>query len=574
VSPACHEISLRPVRLQILRTPKTLDSEYDDSGHYCRRKDFTKMFEQPHGNITDQEMLDLAKQNAQKEAESKPFQSEEEKTDYIARHGNVVAVIGNPGIGKTTSMKKWVDQLVHGQMIAEVTFLFFVFIRNINFQKEASLLQFLLSGVLPQWKHSKDSDDWWLHKISTDRNVVIALDGLDEAAVDNLTAPAPVVNIYDRAKPLHFLLNLINGKLLPYARIIVTSRPNQLYHLHINHKPKFVVEILGLDEEAQNELGIQICCDKYKQVQETLQKNATVFAYCYVPVNFILTIHYLMENSSDTDFVSMTKVLSSACGKYSRGEQLRGENPKIAQLSKLAWNGFRQKQIVFGEVDFQQVDLDEITVQSFLSTSLVDNSDGIAQTILNGDKRIYFSHLIWQEFFVAVYLMLLASANEFKEVFEGLSDDRWEVVAQCLYGLCNARVMKLLSQSTNIRNKASQWKERKELLTNAAASYLKQCSQTEAKFEKIQFVCSWIHEANDQDLIDKLAPVFPCHISLSGTVLPSDVSNLFFILQYIPTPCTLDVDNCKFAGNAMKRFCLEASRLNTLVSFCFFSCCC
>ena len=54
-----------------------------------------------------------------------------------------------------------------------------------------------------------------------------------------------------------------------------------------------------------------------------------------------------MENSSDTDFVSVTKILLSACGNYSRGVQLKGKNAKLTELSNLAYTGFCNGQIIF-----------------------------------------------------------------------------------------------------------------------------------------------------------------------------------------------------------------------------------
>jgi len=242
------------------------------------------------------------------------------------------------------------------------------------------------------------------------------------------------------------------------------------------------------------------------------------------------------------------------------------------RLSKLAWNGFCQKQIVFEENDFKQVELDEITVRSFLHTSLVDTLGGIALAIMDRDKTIYFSRLIWQEFFVAVYLMLVDTVDNFKQVHQRLFDDQWEVVAQCLYGLCNATTIKLIKRLTNIPFEARLWKEKKELLSDAAASYLLKQRHGEAnkneqvEYDSIRTICSWIHEANDLEINKKLIPLISDHICFgTSIVFPSDVSNLFFVQQSSSKPWTLEVRNCKFRGNAMKRFCLEAFSSKTKV---------
>ena len=595
-SRAKGNILLSPVKLQISETPTRLDSDYDDTGHYCRRKDFERMYKQPRGNITDQEMLERAKQQAKEEAKNL---DEKDRVDHIDRNGNIIAVIGNPGIGKTTTAKKWGCQFLSGELMTSVTFLFVIMIREINFVGKTTLLK-LLSSILLHWKHSEESDEFWLKQIVSDRNVVIILDGLDEANVDEFTKPAsdednenagqvtigaPLVNAHEPAEPFHILLNLISGKLLPYAKIIVTSRPNQFYRLHPNHRPKFVVEILGLDEEARNKLGRQICRDKYKKIQDTLEKNSSLAAYCYVPVNFILTIFYLMENSSDTDFVSITKVLLSACGNYSHGEHLKGKNAKLAELSNLAYTGFCNGQIIFQRDNFKQAGLDDITVDSCLSTSLAEPLFSFWPTIMARDTRTYFSHLVWQEFFVAVNLMMVASGDEFEKALKHLFDDRWEVVSRCLYGFCNSSVMKSLEGATNISCEISLLKKKSDLLMKEAASYLEQLpphqvrksnehetsDEHKVEFREIQIICNWIHEANETDINEKLVPLIPDHISIGrGTILPSDISNLFFVVESFSKSWKLEVDDCTFSGNTFERFCSEASRLNTLVGPRFF----
>jgi len=592
-SPACPgkgKLLLSPVQLQISATPRRLNSDYDDTSHYCRRKDFERMYQQPRGNITDQEMLDRAKQQAREEAQTL---DEKDRADHIDRNGNIIAVVGNPGMGKTTSAKKWVGQSLSGDFVTNVTFLFFILIRKINFKNKLTLLKFLLSSILPHWGHSKNSDKHWLKIIENDCDVVIILDGLDEADVDDFTIEAPSVNAHELADPFQILLNLISGKLLPYAKIIVTSRPNQFYRLHFNHRPKFVVEILGLDEEARNQLGLQICPGKYETIQETLQKNSSVFDYCYVPINFILTILYLMDEDSDADFVSVTKILSSACGNYSRGKPLRGKTPKLADLSKLAYTGFCKRQIVFQREELKQDGFDKSTVDSFLNTSLADTSFVFSPTIMEGDKKIYFSHLVWQEFFVAVHLMLIASKDEFKNSLPHLFDDRWEVVSRCLYGFCNSSAMKLLKGATNISCEKTLLKEKRDLLVNEAASYLKKLPHHQirinnehetteghkVKFQKIQSICSWIHEANETDISENLVRLIPDHISIESAtnilqerpgILPSDISNLLFVTESFLKSWKLEVNGFPFSGNAFERFCSEAPRLNISVGPSFF----
>jgi len=579
VSPAGPKIIPIPAKLRSSTTMMQLHSDYDDTGHYARRKDFERLYEQSRGDLTVHDMLLLPKRIAEFDAQLISFANEKDKKVFIDRHGNVTAIIGNPGMGKTTLAKQLVVQFLDGQILPNNTILSFIFIRRIDFQKTMSLLEFLLSHILPHVNPSKEFGDYLLQKIAEDRDAVIVLDGLDEMFVDDFTLRAPAVNLHDHAKPIHFLLNLISGKLLPYARIIVTSRPKQFYQLHVDHRPRFVFEVLGLDEADRDQLAYQICPDKYNQIKEVFQTNIKLSSYCYVPINFILALHYLMENVQDTGFVSITKVISSVCSKYLRGEQVRGQSLELTRLSELAWNGFFRKQVTFGRHDLVEVGLDHDSLTSFLTPA---DAFGLAPALLSGDKRIHFAHLLWQEFFAAVYLMLSASADEFDKGLEYIWDEQWEFVTMCLFGLCNHSVVRYLLQTTSFHYASRQWKKKKDLLQKVVASYLhQQCNHLttnikgETTVEKgldlktIRSVCSWIREANDREVIENLVPLIAHRISFSDTILPSDVSNLFFVLQSFPKPWTIEVCNCDFLGNAMERFCLEVRRINALVGIHF-----
>jgi len=183
--------------------------------------------------------------------------------------------------------------------------------------------------------------------------------------------------------------------------------------------------------------------------------------------------------------------------------------------------------------------------------------------------------------------MLVASRDEFEKALEHLFDDRWEVVSRCLYGFCSSYVIKSHKRATNISCEKSLLKQKSDLLVNEAASYLEQLSpphqarktnehgtndERKVEFQKIQTVCSWIHEANEKYINEKLVPLIPDQIFLGirTSILPSDVSNRFFVVELFSKPWKLEVNGCLFSGNTCERFCSEASRLNTSVgsSFC------
>ena len=556
-----------PTRLQMVSEPQRAKNDWDDEGHYRKREDLEKVYLQPPGNITANEMFDCAQQMAQLDAQ-RVCKNEVAKVAFVNKNGNIVGVVGQPGIGKTTSIKTWCKQILHGEILPNATIVVLIFVRYINFSKQTNLLEFLLPAELRSWCHvHRNEVKNILEKLNESHRIVLAFDGLDEAAVETLSTRVPKVSLYDSADPLTFLLNLTSGNLLPLARKIFTSRPDQLYNLLGDNRPRFIVQILGLNKEGQNELGVQICRDKYQQLEQVLLKNPDAYAYCYVPVNFILTLDYLMQHGDRVAFVCLTRVLASACEKYSCSDHLehlnvpKGKKCELHKLSKLAWKGFLRKKIIFEEDDLRNVDLGQNTVQSFLTTSIVESAN-IKMTIMEGHKRSYFSHLIWQEFFAAVYMMLRMSHPEAETHFEELLDPHWDVVSKFAYGLCSHSVFYQLKQiipgcSTN------EWKAKKAALKQVAAN----CVEENVLISKLLKVCSWIQEAKDDDFARCVAEKLPkmIHISMYTTILPSDVWNLFYVLRHADTSPSLRVERCSFTGDSLERFSHAVAEANVKV---------
>jgi len=575
------ELHVVPVDLQIAKKLVQVSSDFKE-GHFHVRDDAIRFYAQRSGNFNENEMFLHAKYVAEQEADKK-FLTDKEKKAYIDRNGNILGFVGEAGVGKTTSIKKWVLWILDGKIVSSVSFLFFIRIRDIEFSKEMTVLQFLTESILPNWSHSETESHgnrWWIEQLYEDQQAVIALDGLDEAAVENLSQTVPKISLYNPTKPIYILMNLISGQLLPFARIIITSRPDRFYRVAPAYKPKFVFEILGLDEKGQDALGNQICDSWTGQVKSTLIKNPDLFAYCFVPVTFILTVDYLAKNSSsDLYDVCLTKILATAVISYWESDHWRRYElgPEFDKLSYLAWKGQEQMQIIFSMKQISDAGIDDETCQSFLITSILD-SGNIKMKILNGKKRIYFSHLIWQEFFAAVHLMLYASEEVFLKSLQHMFDDRWEIVMKFLFGFCQESAYQLVEElaCNNADYRPSSWQRKKEI---SIAYFQEQYSTWQAKdssdesldrstamWHKLLRVCSWIREANDEKVAQAFACIFRNGVILRGNVTPLHISNFFFSLRATNSRPPLVVQQCIFVSNSLQTFSEHVISMNIHVS--------
>lgn len=553
-----------PIHLQIVSEPQRVKKEWEEKRRERKRDDLEKVYLQPPGNITAKNLFSRARQAAEKVASSK-CTNEEAKNVYVNEHGNTVGVMGQPGSGKTTLAKMWCSEALAGQIFENATMVLLLFVRNVNFSKPMNCLQFLLPPEVYKWCHGYKPIDAnsILEKLDQDPGIVFVIDGLDEANVSNMYVQAREVSYDETAEPLAFLLNLMSGKLFPLAKKIFTFRPDQLYNLNIEHRPLFNVQIVGLTEKEQDELGANICGqERYSQIKQIMARSPGSYAYCYVPINFVLTMHYLKENNEQTDSVSLTRVLAYACDKFSRSHHLEHANVsneekcELHKLCKLAFEGLLKKKAIFEEKDLERAGLGKNTRQSFLITTIHELVD-IKTDIKPGDKRTYFSHLIWQEFFAAVYLMLVMPFKESKEHFSSFFDLHWDIVSRCSFGIGRKIVFEELKPIIPGCSKHD-WYRKKKLLGQLVKANLSQ--------QKILKICSWVHEALDNDLTKYVAKTLPEVIQLKEIIQPSKIANLFFVLRSAEQRPSLVVEDCVFMVDALERFVEEVASMKIVVS--------
>ena len=91
------------------------------------------------------------------------------------------------------------------------------------------------------------------------------MDGLDEAKID-FTKNHHKVSVNDEDFAEIFIMNIFQGTILENAKKLVFSRPRQMLELLDGFRPRFRVNILGLDEKSQMQVCEDICGDNKDQV--------------------------------------------------------------------------------------------------------------------------------------------------------------------------------------------------------------------------------------------------------------------------------------------------------------------
>ncbi|CAK8691444.1 unnamed protein product [Clavelina lepadiformis] len=553
--PVDLDTSIKFVKLEITTS---LNDDYDNldhAGHYNRREDLLQMFDS-QGNVLLDEVFDEALKRAREDAAKNSNNKEAE--NVLIKHGNIVGVVGQAGIGKTTLTKLLTTRILEKRILPDTKYLFYILFRNVDFTEKSALLDFLVtSNKISNWIHDEKKEEKIMQKLNQeDRHIVMILDGLDEASENMSSGRAKPTTLQKKCKPEQFLKNILSGHFFPNAKKFITSRPRQMYNLHKDHRPHFILNVLGLSQDAQKELCRQICRENSDEVLDYLEKHPDLSAYCYVPVNCILTmfcINKSLKEEQTASLRSVTGIMVFALDRYMRSEHIRGDLENIKKLISLAWNGILDQKIMFTDKDLKKAGIDEATVSNFLETKL--DSD-CKLKIFEGDKRNYFSHLVWQEFFSAVNLILYMSYQKFQKHVSKFGESRFEVIIKLVYGLCNLEIQKKLE--TILSANVLQFKSKISLLQKFALDKIPKAITDSKTTEKFLRVCEWIKEADLDDLTEAVTSVPATEIQLKGTIYPTDVTCFHYFIRKSTRNFTLDVGpRINFVGDSCKRFFIE-----------------
>ena len=398
----------------------------------------------------------------------------EAEEKFLQRHGNLVIISGQPGIGKTTLTKCVLHKMWESQLF-QPDIVFFIQFRKIDYNEKTDLLQFLAPATQSLMK--MEDRQSILKRIKENDKVFILMDGLDEALIDpkmknytscNITSD----NSYTAER---FIQNLIAGEILPYSKKMITSRPHRITQLqNTKFKPKVLFTIQGLDAEARKQICSNICGEDVElcgKILGYLQARPDLESHCHTPVICIMVMRRLrnkydtmeiQKNTNQVEFVeinTLTAIFVDALEKWLLEKLDTSGDAKfpIKNIAIFAFNKFVKRQLYFPCHELDEARVDSQYWSTFLNT------------FLNGNQEMYFTHLMWQEFLASVKLRLYTKKQEYeKEISHGtiltmLSNKTFEAVTtRFLFGLCNKHTLAVLLRCVSLEEGRNNEDERSE----------------------------------------------------------------------------------------------------------------
>ncbi|CAI5682251.1 unnamed protein product, partial [Oreochromis niloticus] len=323
---------------------------------------------------------------------------------------------GVAGIGKTVLTQKYSLDWAEDKANQDIQFIFPFTFRELNVLKEE---KFSLVELVHHFFNQTNQSGICSFE---DFQVVFILDGLDECRLPldfhkttTLTDPRKSTSVDV------LLINLIRGKLLPSARLWITTRPaaaNQIPPQCVD----MVTEVRGFTDPQKEEYFRKRFRDEEQasRIISHIKKARSLHIMCHIPVFCWITATVLedvletreggqLPNTLTEMYIHFLVVQAKVKKvKYDGGNETdphwNKKNKKmIKSLGKLAFDQLQKGNLIFYESDLTEcgIDIRAASVYSGVFTQIFKEEKQLYQ-----DKVFCFIHLSVQEFLAALHVHL------------------------------------------------------------------------------------------------------------------------------------------------------------------------
>ncbi|XP_051251733.1 NACHT, LRR and PYD domains-containing protein 3-like isoform X3 [Dicentrarchus labrax] len=323
---------------------------------------------------------------------------------------------GVAGIGKTVLTQKFTLDWAEDKANQDIQFTFPFTFRELNVLKEKKYS--LVELVHHFFTETKEAGICRFEEFQ----VVFIFDGLDECRLPLDFHNTEILTDVTESTSVDVLLtNLIRGKLLPSARLWITTRPaaaNQIPPDCVD----MVTEVRGFTDPQKEEYFRKRFTDEEQasRIISHIKTSRSVHIMCHIPVFCWITATVLEDVLKTREGGELPKTLTEMyihflvvqCKlknvKYDGGAETdphwSPESRKmIESLGKLAFEQLQKGNLIFYESDLTEcgIDIRAASVYSGVFTQIFKEERGLYQ-----DKVFCFIHLSVQEFLAALHVHL------------------------------------------------------------------------------------------------------------------------------------------------------------------------
>ncbi|XP_048020103.1 NACHT, LRR and PYD domains-containing protein 1 homolog [Megalobrama amblycephala] len=365
---------------------------------------------------------------------------------------SAVILQGNSGNGKSFTVQKIMMDWASGDLYKErFDIVFHLKCKEVNRIPGTKSLVEILS-----YSCSLTSDQISQMLQHSPEKVLFIIDGFDELRLtEGIYHMSPNTDLPQKAPPVAILCDLLRGRILRESFLLVTSRSTATDTLsELLKGPQSFSEIIGFSER-----GVEEYFQKFFQNEEHFRKaytlvktNETLITACSIPVVcwiICTTIQERFKLGAD-----ITRGLETTTSIYvdfvftllKHHCQAQSVPTLLRSLGQLAERGMLEQQVLFDEQSVNEM-VSDLSGSPFLCKFLFKR--GIHQ-----ETMFSFMHLSFQEFFTALYYVLLDEEESQRKLTELLliegrpmiSPPRLAAVVQFAFGLLNKDVRHTLKK--------------------------------------------------------------------------------------------------------------------------------
>uniref|UniRef100_A0AAZ1X1N2 B30.2/SPRY domain-containing protein n=2 Tax=Oreochromis aureus TaxID=47969 RepID=A0AAZ1X1N2_OREAU len=323
---------------------------------------------------------------------------------------------GVAGIGKTVLTQKYTLDWAEDKANQDIQLIFPFTFRELNVLKEEKFS--LVELVHHFFTETKEAGICSFE----DFQVVFIFDGLDECRLPLDFHKTTILTDPRKSTSVDVLLtNLIRGKLLPSARLWITTRPAAADQIPPNFVGK-LTEVRGFTDPQKVEYFRKRFRDKEQisRIISHIKTSRSLHIMCHIPVFCWITATVLEDVLKTREGGQLPKTLTEMYihflvvqakvkkVKYDGGAETdphwSPESRKmIESLGKLAFDQLQKGNLIFYESDLTEcgIDIRAASVYSGVFTQIFKEERGLYQ-----DKVFCFIHLSVQEFLAALHVHL------------------------------------------------------------------------------------------------------------------------------------------------------------------------
>nr|WPK86750.1 NLR_family_CARD_domain-containing_3-like protein isoform_X2 [Sebastes schlegelii] len=323
---------------------------------------------------------------------------------------------GVAGIGKTVLTQKFTLDWAEDKANQDIQFIFPFTFRELNVLKEKKYS--LVELVHHFYTETKEAGICRFEEFL----VVFIFDGLDECRLPLDFHNNKILTDVTESTSVDVLLtNLIRGKLLPSARLWITTRPaaaNQIPPECVD----MVTEVRGFTDPQKEEYFRKRSRDEEQtsSIISHIKTSRSLHIMCHIPVFCWITATVLEEVLKTREGGELPKTLTEMYihflvvqskvknikydGRAETDSHWSPQSRKMMEsLGKLAFNQLQKGNLIFYESDLTEcgIDITAASVYSGVFTQIFKEERGLYQ-----DKVFCFIHLSVQEFLAALHVHL------------------------------------------------------------------------------------------------------------------------------------------------------------------------